>query len=189
MAKKDPWSVADTAGSVANYLRQKGWRRGRAVMTSAVVSPLAAKVTLQTGLDAPYTLTSLEETGIRPSLANVSGDLSDEAYLISLDNEDGSKQLLIGFHNFYVITRFNLSVNYATVVHLPRRRAGIRLGTRSVLQPHMTEHRYQSRYDIKLLGSLLADGSNFLVSIAHLCPNFFSGMTSGGRGSGTKRRR
>lgn len=108
---RDLWQPADAIGSVANYFRQHGWRQGQPVAIRAEVAPNARPMG-----DAPikpkWTLSELEQRGFRPS---ESVDPGLEATLIALEqpNED---EFWLGFHNFYVISRYNRSALYSMAV-------------------------------------------------------------------------
>lgn len=109
---------ADVIGSVAHYLQEKGWERGGLVAVRADVST-ADSATLQTLLgnrfQLQYTLAELESMGVRAAEGNV--DKNARALLFRLQTEDGERYWL-GLQNFYVITRYNKSVNYAMAVWL-----------------------------------------------------------------------
>ncbi len=110
-------SIDDAIGSVANYLKQNGWRRDE---------PIVGEVKLDGGL-----YTTLDNPDLKPrlNLKQLSryGILPTEhfdgrklATLITLDGEDGPIYRL-GYTNFYVITRYNRSRNYSmAVVELSR---------------------------------------------------------------------
>ena len=106
-------SASDAIGSVANYYRSFGW-----TPDGAVVLPAAAGAA-----DVP----SLVAAGIRPSISI--GELRSRGLLVesgvddnaaaavfSIETETGP-QVMLGLNNFYVITRYNRSVNYAMAVY------------------------------------------------------------------------
>lgn len=108
---RDLWQPADAIGSVANYFRQHGWRQGEPVASRAEVAPNAKPIP-----DAPikpeWTLSELEERGFRPSEPV---DPGLEATLIALE-QPNEKEFWLGFHNFYVISRYNRSALYSMAV-------------------------------------------------------------------------
>lgn len=108
---RDLWRPADAIGSVANYFREHGWRQGEPIAVRAETAPNARPVP-----DAPlkpeWTLAELERRGFKPA---TSVDAGLEATLITLEQPDGEEHWL-GFHNFYVITRYNRSPLYAMAV-------------------------------------------------------------------------
>jgi membrane-bound lytic murein transglycosylase B len=105
-------SVPDVIGSVANYYKLHEWQPGEAVVVAATVSgtPDAALVEDIT----PRTpIAEFRKLGIQPA-----APLSDVALaaLLPLETESGT-QYWLGLKNFYVITRYNRSTNYAMAVY------------------------------------------------------------------------
>jgi membrane-bound lytic murein transglycosylase B len=100
---------ADAIGSVANYMRVFGWERGGLVAVPADAEGERAAELVELGLKPTMRVEALAEAGIRPRAA-VPGEA--EAALLRLQGEEGPVYFL-GFNNFYVITRYNRSVNYA----------------------------------------------------------------------------
>jgi membrane-bound lytic murein transglycosylase B len=68
---------------------------------------------LDVGFDTSYSLSTLAGHGIRPA-AQTGQD--DDLRLLRLSTYAGDEYWL-GHHNFYVITRYNRSTNYAMAVH------------------------------------------------------------------------
>jgi membrane-bound lytic murein transglycosylase B len=108
--RRDLWDPEDTIGSIANYLAQHGWKPGQPVVAS-----LTAKgtVTLDPGIGKQYTLAAIEQAGLHPVLPFN----TDGPYHLLLLRHAGHDQYLIGYPNFYTITRYNHSVYYAMAVH------------------------------------------------------------------------
>lgn len=105
-------SLPDIVHSVANYFAAHGWQRGEPVVARAVASA-AATAPAPGKLEASYTLAELGGLGFRPELAQ-GHDL--KANLVVLEGAQGTEHWL-GFPNFYVITRYNVSSMYALAVH------------------------------------------------------------------------
>ena len=101
---------ADAIGSVANYYRSFGWRAGEA--TAVPADPGATAVDTAAGIKPEMKVAELRKRGIIP-LAAVSDEA--EAVLFVVETESGPRHFL-GLNNFYVITRYNRSVNYAMAV-------------------------------------------------------------------------
>ncbi len=100
----------DAIGSVANYLKENGWRRGEPVATR--VSYIGNRFTkYKTGYDRKYHRASL--LGIVPKKRWV---YHDKVRLIKL-NRKAYDELWYGAKNFHVITRYNHSAYYAMSVH------------------------------------------------------------------------
>ena len=106
-------SPADAIGSVANYYRAFGWEAGGAVAVRAEAAAGVADAVLAEGIKPHTRVAALRQRGVAP-LAPVRDDA--EAALFSLEAETGT-QYWLGLQNFYVITRYNRSVNYAMVVY------------------------------------------------------------------------
>ena len=103
---------ADAIGSVANYYRQYGWREGEAAAVPAEAEGSSVD-TVKVGDIKPQTpVGELRRRGVVPLSA-----VADEAQaaLFVLETETGPRYWL-GLNNFYVITRYNRSINYAMAV-------------------------------------------------------------------------
>lgn len=110
----DLWNdVADVIGSVANYLHRYGWSRDEPVTVRARLAGPRAKDALEIGLKPQVTVAQLRARGVEP-LEGVSESLQTGVF--SLENTNGEEYWL-SFNNFYVITRYNRSRNYAMAVH------------------------------------------------------------------------
>jgi len=108
----DLWEPADAIGSVANYFKAHGWHSGQPVVTAASASGARARM-LDAGFDTSYSLSVLASHDIRPASQAVQ---RDDLRLLRLSTYSGDEYWL-GYHNFYVITRYNHSANYAMAVH------------------------------------------------------------------------
>ncbi len=110
--RRDLRQVADAIGSVANYYRHFGWQQGAPVIVPVDVGATALDPMLAAGL-APHTsVAEFRKRGVVP-LEPVPDDAL--AALIGAEAESGMRYWL-GLNNFYVITRYNRSINYALVV-------------------------------------------------------------------------
>lgn len=105
--------AADAIGSVANYYRSHGWEEGGAAAVPASLDEKAAATLDTTGILPQRTVGAYMQDGATP-LAPVSPEA--KAALLRLDTEAGP-QYWFGLQNFYVITRYNRSVNYAMAVY------------------------------------------------------------------------
>lgn len=111
---RDLWrSWDDVVGSVANYLRQHGWRAGEPVLAEAALenSDLTRFDTSTIALNE--SVQSLRAKGVQFETT-----LPDEApaMLIVAQGKEGPLYR-VGFNNFYAITRYNRSTMYAMAVH------------------------------------------------------------------------
>jgi membrane-bound lytic murein transglycosylase B len=114
--KRDIWdNWTDVAGSIANYFLEHGWRPGEEVTAQASLGggwqgPLPEPANT---LKATETIASLSRQGVL-FVTDLPADSKSE--LLALEGDDGA-EYWIGFHNFFVITRYNRSVMYALAVH------------------------------------------------------------------------
>jgi len=111
--QRNLWTnVADVIGSVANYYKLHEWQLGEAIVVPARVSatPDAALVD---DITPKTPIAEFRKLGIQPT-----ADVKDDALaaLLPLETESGM-QYWFGLKNFYVITRYNRSTNYAMAVY------------------------------------------------------------------------
>jgi membrane-bound lytic murein transglycosylase B len=105
-------SRADAIGSVANYYRTFGWKAGGSVIAEAQSGEAELGPLLAAGIKPHSTVAELRGKGL---LIPGAADETAQATVFSVETENGHK-LYLGFDNFYVITRYNRSVNYAMAV-------------------------------------------------------------------------
>jgi len=106
-------SVPDAVVSIANYYRSFGWRTGEAVAVRAETDASGAKVVNSNDVEPRITVADLQQQGIKP-LTPVAGTMLAAPF--SVEAKDGTEYWL-GLNNFYVITRYNRSINYALAIH------------------------------------------------------------------------
>jgi membrane-bound lytic murein transglycosylase B len=114
--KRDIWNNwTDVAGSIANYFLEHGWRPGEEVTVQASLgSAWKGEVPKpKNTLKASGTIASLSRKGVM-FVTDLPADSAGE--LLAVEGNDGP-EYWIGFHNFFVITRYNRSVMYALAVH------------------------------------------------------------------------
>jgi membrane-bound lytic murein transglycosylase B len=112
--KRDIWNNwKDVAGSIANYFNAHGWRTGEEVTTQATIGNRWSGPFPKNILKAEDTVGSLSEMGVMFTTTKGS---EAAAQLLTLEGADGDEHW-VGFHNFFVITRYNRSVMYALAVH------------------------------------------------------------------------
>jgi membrane-bound lytic murein transglycosylase B len=112
--KRDIWNNwTDVAGSIANYFVEHGWKTGEEVIVQATTGTNWSGFTPKNILKPEDTVDSLSKKGVMFS-TNLPNE--DTAQLITLDGANGS-EYWVGFHNFFVITRYNHSAMYALAVH------------------------------------------------------------------------
>ena len=103
-------SVADAIGSAANYLARHHWRPGEAIVTRVLNAPAALDAMVTRKLSPNSTIPAVQALDIA-----VSGDAEDKVGVMRFEGKLGADHRL-GHHNFFVITRYNRSQNYAMSV-------------------------------------------------------------------------
>ncbi len=104
-------------GSVANYFKVHGWQTGKPVAYKAKIKGKKSKelpIAIAKDPKPVLALRTLKEHGI--STKEKLSDLEETVALLEFDN-GSSKEYWVGFKNFYVITRYNHSSNYAMAVY------------------------------------------------------------------------
>lgn len=101
--------------SVANYFHKHGWQLNQGVAQPARVTGNRFKRIHTDYKTAVYTASQLAAAGIKPLTAAINPP--KKAGFIALTTEFGQEYWLT-YPNFYVITRYNTSPQYALVVYL-----------------------------------------------------------------------
>lgn len=109
---RDFWnSPADPIGSVANYFKKHGWKKGAPVASRASVEQRSKKLGSKK-MKPHLSVAEYKKLGVRP--IEKFNDKA-QATLLKLDGAKGS-EFWLGLDNFYVITRYNHSPLYAMAV-------------------------------------------------------------------------
>jgi membrane-bound lytic murein transglycosylase B len=104
--------MEDAIGSVANYLAVHGWKRDQAIYANLSASlPDTAREKVTKRATPKLATADLVASGVKFDQTGA----SDKAALLSL-TEPAGKRYFVGFRNFYAITRYNPSTNYAMAV-------------------------------------------------------------------------
>lgn len=103
----------DAIGSVANYLKENGWRAGKPVASKARVQGTQYERAIGSTVRPVKTLKQLEQSGWKP--VNVLPSATKAAPM-KFEGEKGTEYWL-GMENFRVITTYNRSRLYALAVH------------------------------------------------------------------------
>jgi membrane-bound lytic murein transglycosylase B len=114
--KRDIWTNwADVAGSVANYFNAHGWRSGQPVVEQATLGSLwkASVPEPANTLKPRETVASLSGKGV---MFATDMQAEDKAALLTYEGHEGIEHW-VGYHNFFVITRYNHSSMYALAVY------------------------------------------------------------------------
>jgi membrane-bound lytic murein transglycosylase B len=99
----------DVIVSVANYFHQHGWKANAPVAQPVTMSPYALKRINMAKKYASYSMSTLLSSGVKPHGAY---DKNSFAGVIELITKHGQEYWL-AYPNFYVITRYNSSPQYA----------------------------------------------------------------------------
>lgn len=105
----------DVISSVANYFHRHGWTMNQAVAQPAIVRGARYHKLITNNKFANYTFKHLLSTGVRPETTLTNHP--DKAGLIELLTPNG-QEYWMAYPNFYVITHYNTSPQYALVVYL-----------------------------------------------------------------------
>lgn len=102
---------ADAIGSVANYLKRHGWKNGQTIFQplNGQLPPGAQKLVSE---NAKPSVTAAQLKAVDVA---VIANHSKKMALLQLQEAE-SERYIIAFRNFYAITRYNSSVNYAMAV-------------------------------------------------------------------------
>lgn len=103
----------DAIGSIAYYLKQHGWKSGEPVVDEVVIEGARYQEMESTDIKPAVSVKQLKKYGVVPT-SRV--DQRRLAALIGLQEEAGPLYRL-GYHNFYIISRYNRSTNYAMAVY------------------------------------------------------------------------
>jgi membrane-bound lytic murein transglycosylase B len=106
-------NVGNAIGSVGNYLKEYGWAPKQPIVIPAQVKGTDYQ-SLKIDVKPQYPLSQLETLGIRPETPYPK---TLTTAFLTFEEKD-STAFWLGFNNFYVITRYNRSPNYALAVYL-----------------------------------------------------------------------
>jgi membrane-bound lytic murein transglycosylase B len=106
-------SFADAIGSVANFLKAHGWESGQPVAYAAQVQGGDYHRLVDSGIKPGYRFGELPGLGVNAAGA---APADTACALIELGTPEAPSEYLVGFNNFYVLTRYNRSSMYAAAV-------------------------------------------------------------------------
>jgi membrane-bound lytic murein transglycosylase B len=113
-------TAADAIGSVGNFLKEHGWRAGEPVLLAASLQGEAWRAYANGEIEPRHALGELRQAGIdaQASIAPQAGAQAEaKAVLIELGTPQRASDWRLGFHNFWVLTRYNRSAFYASAVY------------------------------------------------------------------------
>ena len=107
----------DTAviASVANYFHKHGWKMNQGIAQPAEVVGSGYRTINTTNKIASYPMQQMQKAGIKPLTAAL--NVPAKVGLIELTTQTG-QEFWLTYPNFYVITRYNSSPQYAMAVYL-----------------------------------------------------------------------
>ncbi|MEM9209075.1 MAG: lytic murein transglycosylase B [Pseudomonadota bacterium] len=112
--RRDIWeNWRDVLGSVANYFVVHGWQAGNDVAAPATFDDNWSGAVPANSLKADSNVGALRAQGVRFE-STMGAD--HPARVVTLELGD-DQDYWVGFHNFFVITRYNRNVMYALAVH------------------------------------------------------------------------
>ena len=112
--RRDIWNDwTDVAGSIANYFIAHRWQTGEEVATQATLSARFEGPVPEATLKPQSTVAALTRQGVM-FVTDLPADSAGQ--LMEFDGGSGTEHW-IGFHNFFVITRYNRSTMYALAVY------------------------------------------------------------------------
>ena len=113
--KRDLWTNwNDVLGSVANYFAKHGWRAGEPVIDPATRGNGFAGPEPRNNLDLDGTVGSVTKLGY---VFETTLPAEAPAAAYSFEAAGGGSEYWVGYHNFYVVTRYNRSTKYALAAH------------------------------------------------------------------------
>lgn len=130
-------SVADTIGSVANYLAKNGWQEGQPMILDAYISPKNA-VTYGSGKTARFELGKLLDAGVKLRDPNLVVDPKTKVFVVDLpfypSNSTTTDHIYkLGTKNFATVLRYNSQYFYATAVAELASAIALKLGEQGLI--------------------------------------------------------
>lgn len=105
----------DVIISIANYFKQHGWQPQQMVVEKVRIPERNLHNIVMNSKAPNYTLSQLLQAGVQPYVNK--GAHPHEAGILELITDKGAEHWM-AYPNFYVITRYNTSPQYALVVYL-----------------------------------------------------------------------
>lgn len=104
---------SDAIGSVANYFSEHGWRMGEPVAEFVDVDDKLANQFKNNSLKPEFSVDKLKKAGLKYQGQAKDSDIAGIYHY----KQENRYDYWLGFHNFYVITRYNRSPMYAMAVY------------------------------------------------------------------------
>lgn len=114
--QRDIWKTpADVIGSVAYYFHKFGWQANTPIVITAKPGEVELESLLAEKFELKRSLAEWQALNINRQDTSLAPDT--KASLFRLETAPGQYSYWFGLNNFYVITRYNKSVNYAMAVY------------------------------------------------------------------------
>jgi membrane-bound lytic murein transglycosylase B len=107
----------DVIVSIANYFTKHGWQPKQMVVEPVHVSPQRLPRLVLNSKTPNYKLPQLLQAGVQPNVRSNFKTHPQDAGILELITDKGPEYWM-AYPNFYVITRYNTSPQYALVVYL-----------------------------------------------------------------------
>jgi len=112
---RDLWNnPADAIGSVANYFKRHGWKKGQPVVAPVKTRGKKFRQLVGKELKPAWTYPKLKKLGI---IFNKTYPKDLKGTLLELDSGTKHPEYWVGWQNFYVISRYNHSAHYSMAVY------------------------------------------------------------------------
>ncbi len=118
--KKNPNSIIDCIGSIANFLHKKGWSNRRVTVAKAHYKG-SGFLKLKSGYRSRYSLATLRKFGVTPA----ENFWDKNAYFIRM-RYGNRYEIYLGDKNYRIITRYNASKRYAVTIALYAKAMGMK---------------------------------------------------------------
>ena len=105
----------DAIASVGHYLALNGWQARRPIASPMQFKKIPEQRFISRKLAPQFSLQTLSNYGIKPKITGLSSTAL--ANVINLETNKKQSEYWLGFHNFYVITKYNTSTLYAMAVY------------------------------------------------------------------------
>ena len=106
-------SWEDILMSIGNYLKENGWEESKNIINRIQIDNKQMQELASKTVTPKSTVADLAAAGIQ---LNPSLELTEKAQVIYLEGLNSDEEVVIGLHNFYVITTYNRNVMYALAV-------------------------------------------------------------------------
>jgi len=111
--KKDPWSLEDSIGIIAKFMRKNGWKNGMPAAITTNWKGGRYNKALAPSRKKKYSLKTIQKYGIKPTQPFP----QSTAYLLKTRSKTYD-EIYLGTSNFAVLRRYNNATTYGIAIHL-----------------------------------------------------------------------